>query len=158
MLATLLALLLGTVTPLQAGYLTPAENHIQAQVLVNRIAAADAELVSVGMHVAAPGTHAYRIIATTLNVVGKPSDPEDLEIAVGGSTVLLPPNEAKAKLGIMLPLRDRDGHQIGALALAFAWRPGLDQARLLARAIAIRDRVAADIPSAAALFAPTGAG
>ena len=158
MLATLLALLLGSVTPVQARYLTPAENHIEAQALVNRIAAADASLVSVGLHVAAPGTHDYRIIATTLNVIGKRSDPEDLEIAVGGSTVLLPPNVAKAKLGIMLPLHDRAGRQIGALALAFAWRPGLDQARLLARAIAIRDQIAADSPSAAALFAPTGAG
>jgi hypothetical protein len=128
-----------------------ADNPIYAQTLVNQVQASNARLISTGMHVASPGTDQYCIIATTLNVVGKKCSPEDLEVAVGGHTVLTP-NVAKAKLGILLPLHDRTGRQIGGLALAFRYQPGDDQAKLLAEAIALRDGLAREIPQVAALF------
>lgn len=127
-----------------------ADNHIFAQQLVNELAASDTRLVGVGIHCVAPGATAQSIVASTLNVIGKPSDPEDV---VHGSTTLSPSKKAP-KLGIMMPLHDRAGNEIGSLALQFRYQAGDDQVKLLAAATEIRDRIAQRIPTLAALFVP----
>jgi hypothetical protein len=129
-----------------------AENKIYAQLLVNQLLAKNPGLVSVGMHCTAPGSRTQTIIASTLNVIGKPSDPPDLGVGMQGETIISP-NLKVPKLGIMLPLHDRAGREIGALALAFGFHAGGDQVALLAEATAIRDRVANQIPGLADLFA-----
>ena len=129
-----------------------ADNKIFAQALVTKIMAANPSLLTAGMHCVPPGGDAQTIVASTLNVIGKKSDEFDIQVRVEGMTHLSP-NLKIPKLGIMLPLRDRTGKIIGALALAFKYRDGEDQVKYFAEATAIRDRVAQEIPDLAALFA-----
>lgn len=128
-----------------------ADNRIRAQQLVREIMAANPGLLTAGMHCVPPGGEKQSIIASTLNVIGKPSDPED--ILRGGTTIA--PNLKVPKLGIMLPLRDQTGKEIGSLGLAFKYQAGEDQVKYLAEATAIRDRVARQIPTLASLFETT---
>ena len=131
-----------------------ADNRIVAQQLVNRLVAQEPSLLTAGMHCVAPGGTVQTIVASTLNVIGKPSDPNDVDVGQHGCT-LVSPNPAKAKIGVMLPLHDRSGQLIGALALAFNYRDGDDEVKSFVEARAIRDRVAQDIAGLAALFAKT---
>jgi hypothetical protein len=130
------------------------DNKIFAQALVVKMMAENPTLLTAGMHCVPPGGDKPHIIASTLNVIGKPSDPEDLDVGAKGFTTISP-NLKVPKLGIMLPLHDRSGKIIGALALAFKYREGEDQVKYFAEATAIRDRVAKEIPSLADLFATT---
>jgi hypothetical protein len=131
-----------------------ADNKIFAQKLVNQIMIANPTLLTAGMHCVPPGGDRQTIIASTLDVIGKPSDPEDVDVGAKGFTQINP-NLKIPKLGIMLPLHDRSGKLIGAFALAFKYREGEDQVKYFAEATAIRDRVAKGIPSLADLFATT---
>ena len=151
-LFTLIALCASAVAADTPKYGLAADNRIFAQTLVSRIMAANPTLVTAGMHCVPPGDSAQKIVASTLNVIGKPSDPEDVEVGAQGFT-RLNPNLKIPKLGVMLPLHDRAGKIIGALALAFKYREGEDQVKYLAAATAIRDRVAQQIPTLADLFA-----
>jgi hypothetical protein len=128
-----------------------ADNKIVAQGLVNEIMAAHPGLVAAGMHCVPPGGHAQVIIASTLDVIGKPSDPEDI---LRGTTVISPSRKAP-KLGIMLPLHDKNGQEIGSLALQFRYSPGEDQVKYFAEATAIRESVAQKIPDLDSLFSPS---
>ena len=130
-----------------------ADNKIFAQALVTKIMAANPDLVTAGMHAVPPGGDKTQIVASTLNVIGKPSDPEDVQVIAGDMTNIFP-HPKLPKLGVMLPLHDRAGKTIGALALAFNYRKGDDQVKCFAAATAIRDRVAQEIPALADLFAP----
>lgn len=127
-----------------------ADNHIYAQKLVTEIMAAHSDLVAAGLHCVPVGTDRQAIIASTLDVIGKPSDPEDI---LHGATTIAPSHKAP-KLGIMLPLLDRSGHEIGSLALQFKYQSGADQVKYLAEATAIRDDVARQIPALGDLFNP----
>ncbi len=128
-----------------------ADNHIYAQKLVAEIMAAKPDMVTAGMHCVPPGGARQVIIATTLNVIGKPSDSEDI---LHGNTTIVP-HPKLPKLGVMLPLRDRTGKEIGSLALAFKYQAGEDQVKYLAEATAIRDQVAQKIPTLTSLFETT---
>ncbi len=130
------------------------DNKIFAQALVLKIMATNPALLTAGLHCVPPDGAAQKIIASTLNVIGKPSDPEDIEVGAQGFTHLTP-NLKVPKLGVMLPLHDRGGKIIGALALAFKYRPGEDQVKYFVEATAIRDRLAQEIPALDDLFAPT---
>jgi len=129
-----------------------ADNKIQAQVLVTKIMTENSELLTAGMHCVRPGSQTQTIIASTLNVIGKPSDPPDIDVGAHGETIISP-NLKVPKLGIMLPLHDSAGKEIGALALAFKFHAGEDQVAYFARATAIRDQVAKQISTQADLFA-----
>lgn len=128
-----------------------ANNKIKAQQLVNQIMTNNPALVAAGMHGVAPGSDKQAIVASTLDVIGKPSDPEDI---LHGNTTIEPSRKAP-KLGIMLPLRDASGKDIGSLALQFKYQPGDDQVKCFAAATAIRDGVARQIPDLASLFVAT---
>ena len=131
-------------------YVHAADNRILAQQLVNEIMAANPGLLAAGFHCVAPGQEKQGIIASTLDVIGKPSDPED--VLHGGTTIM--PSSKAPKLGIMLPLHDRAGREIGSLALQFKYQAGEDQVKYLAAATAIREHVAKGIPALADLFHP----
>jgi len=134
----------------ESHYGLAADNKIVAQRLVNEIMAAHPGLLSAGFHCVPPGGQAQTIVASTLNVIGKPSDPEDI---LHGATVISPSRKAP-KLGVMLPLHNRSGQEIGSLALQFKYSPGEDQVQYLAQATAIREAVAQQIPDLASLFSP----
>ena len=127
-----------------------ADNRNRAQQIVNELMAAHPELVAAGLHCVPPGGGRQAIVASSLNVIGKPSDPEDV---LHGATTIAPSTKAPTR-GIMLPLHDRAGKEIGSLALQFKYQAGEDQVRFLAAATAIRDHVAREIPDLAGLFAP----
>ena len=133
-------------------YRLAADNKIEAQALVVKIMTENPELLTAGLHCVPPGGSAQAIIASTLNVIGKPSDPPDVEVGQHGETILSP-NPKIPKLGIMMPLHDRSGKLIGALALAFKFPAGQDPVACFAKATAIRDQVAQQIPSLESLFA-----
>jgi hypothetical protein len=128
-----------------------AGNHIYAQQLVREIMAANPDLLAAGLHCVPPGGDRQAIIASTLNVIGKPSDPED--VLHGGTTIM--PSPKGPKLGVMLPLHDRTGKEIGSLALQFKYPAAADQVKCFATATAIRDQIATRIPALAGLFTPT---
>jgi hypothetical protein len=131
-----------------------ADNRIAAQAIVNDLMARYPSLVTAGIHAVAPGAKVQAIIASTLNVIGKPSDPEDVDVGAHGCTQLVP-NLKVGKFGVMLPLRDHSGHDIGALALAFKYHDGDDQVKLFAAATDIRNALAPKITALADLFVPT---
>ena len=114
------------------------------------IMAAHPDLVAAGLHCVPAGGDKQAIIASTLDVIGKPSDPEDI---LHGATTIAPSHKAP-KLGIMLPLLDHAGKEIGSLALQFKYQSGEDQVKYLAEATAIRDHVAQRIPALGDLFNP----
>ena len=125
-----------------------ADNKIQAQKLVNEIMAANPGLITAGLHCVPPDGDKQVIIASTLNVIGKPSDPEDV---LRGATTIVPSTKAP-KLGIMLPLQDSAGKELGSLALQFKYHTGEDQVKYFAQATVIRDALAKKIPALADLF------
>ena len=131
-------------------YTHAADNHIYAQKLVTEIMTAHPGLVAAGLHCVPASGDKQAIIASTLDVIGKPSDPEDV---LNGATTIVPSRKAP-KLGVMLPLLDRSGKEIGSLALQFKYQSGEDQVKYLAEATAIRDHVARQIPAWADLFKP----
>jgi hypothetical protein len=131
-------------------YTHAADNHIYAQQLVTEIMAAHSDLVAAGLHCVPVGGDKQAIIASTLDVIGKPSDPEDI---LHGATTIAPSHKAP-KLGVMLPLLDHSGKEIGSLALQFKYQSGEDQVKYLAEATAIRDHVSQQIPALADLFNP----
>ena len=135
-------------------YRTGAENHIVAQTIVDSLLHAYPDLVTAGIHAVPPNGDHSMIIASTLSVIGKTSDPEDVDVAVRGFTQLVP-NTKLGKFGVMLPLLDREGHRIGALGLALKYHDGDDQVHLFARATEIRNALAPRIATLAALFEST---
>jgi hypothetical protein len=130
-----------------------ADNKIYAQSLVSTIMAENPLLVTAGIHCVPAQGGPMVILASTLDVIGKPSDPEDIQVGVEGLTHVYP-NPKFPKLGIMLPLHDRDGRIVGALALAFKYKAGDDQAQYFVAATAIREKVARRIAQRANLYAP----
>jgi hypothetical protein len=151
----LLTLPLGRVSRAEEkpNYRAAADNKIFAQTLVNDLMAQYPDLVTAGIHAVPPGGSAQMIVASTLNVIGKKSDPEDVDVGAKGCTQLVP-NVKLGKFGVMLPLRDRSGKDIGALALAFKYHDGDDQVALFAEATAIRNKLAPQIARLADLFEP----
>jgi len=125
-----------------------ADNKIRAQQIVNALMAGNPHLVAAGLHCVPPGGDRQVIVASSLNVIGKLSDPEDV---LHGATTIAPSAKAP-KLGIMLPLHDKTSKEIGSLALQFKYQAGEDQVKYFAEATAIRERVAQDIPALADLF------
>jgi hypothetical protein len=55
------------------------------------------------------------------------------------------------RLGILVQMRDAHGRAIGAIGLMWPYRPGDDVEGRVRRSFAIRDELAARIPSLAAL-------
>jgi len=126
----LAVLALGALRPAAAvekpRYGLAAENKIFAQTLVNELTTQNTRLVTAGIHAVPPGSGAQAIVASTLDVIGKQSDPEDVDVGARGQTSIVP-NAKAGKIGVMLPLHDAGGKLIGALALAFKYREGDDQ-------------------------------
>ncbi|MDB6170676.1 MAG: hypothetical protein JWM88_3540 [Verrucomicrobia bacterium] len=128
-----------------------ADNKIYAQALVDAIKAAHPTMTWVGIHAKAPRDDRYSIIAHTRNLIGKPSDPNDVQLITDGRTAIVP-NSALSKIAVMTPLRDSSGTIVGLLALAFDYHAGDDESQAFSKAVEIRAQVAAQIPEASALF------
>lgn len=133
---------------------TAAENHIYAQQLVDHLMATHHELLVVGLHAVPPGTKTEVMFATNLDRVGKQDDADDIGVVAEHKIAMAPNLTDPGKYEIEVPMLDAAGHYIGGAAFVFKYHPGADLVELLARALAIRDELAAKTPDLRALFAP----
>jgi hypothetical protein len=108
---------------------------------------------------AAPNT--YTMYAGSFpDRIGNIDDPDDVMVTEKGITILDPrwhkTKDAQRKYVVMTPLRDAAGENIGLLVLAYKnpSNSGRGDHYFLVASTALRDRLQAKIPNAAALFAP----
>ena len=133
-----------------------ADNKIFAQQLVNELMAKYPELVVVGLHLTVPGAKTETMIATNLDRVGKVDDDDDIAVATEHKTILAPNMKDPHKFEVQVPLRDTAGHFIGGAAgFVFKYLAGDDEVQLHAKALALRDELAAKTPNSATLLKPT---
>lgn len=133
---------------------TPAENPIYAQRLVDHLMATHPELLVIGLHAVPPGSKTEVMFATNLDRVGKEDDADDIGVVTEHKIAMAPNLTDPGKYEIEVPMLDASGHYIGGAAFVFKYHPGADLVALLARALAIRDELAAKTPALSALFAP----
>ena len=139
----------------------PAEK-IYAQTLSERIMASHPELLSITFHGVPPGlSKVYTMFAGSYpDRIGNPDDPDDVMVVELGITILDPrwhrTKDAVRKFVMMMPLRDATGENVGLLVAAYK-NPvgsGLGEKEFFLTGTALRDEVARQIPSYAALFQP----
>lgn len=123
-----------------------------AQALVDRMIDANPDLVTLAMHVTPPGQPANIIIASNFGRIGKAGDKDDMHV-INDQAVLKEVTNGGKRLAVSLPMHDQAGAVIGALSTSFTMRPGEAQSEAEARAVAVRDALAAATPSLAALTA-----
>ena len=131
----------------------PSGNHIRAQKLVDDLLKAHPDVVVCAMHVTKPGTNDNTIIAANIPRIGKPSDEDDWGVIKTGKP-LLEPNKDKTRFEVILPLLDKPGKTIGAVAIVANYKEGEDTAKFLTNATQLRDGLRNQIPSAAWLYQP----
>jgi hypothetical protein len=124
-----------------------------AQELVDRIIAANPDLLVVAMHVTPPKTTGNVIIASNIGRIGKPGDEDDMRVIDTGK-----PNLEVAHGGhryeVELVMRDVAGDTIGALGLVWPYKAGQDPAPFEKKALAIRDGLARRILNTGNLMDP----
>lgn len=160
-LLALAALSLNAQTPAPGVPPTPvygkaADNKIYAQQLVNEVMAAYPELGSIGFHVIPPGQKEYEIVAQQLDLIGKKSSADDLEVIERDAVKIYPwVIQGMPRFSALAALRDRSGTIIGMAALSFKrGQPGIDKLTVHTRLVAILSEVALKIPNREALFRP----
>lgn len=129
-----------------------AQRAPRAQALVEQMLARFPDLVTLALHVAPPAGDNI-IAASSFGRIGKAPDKDDLHVEQDGA-VLREVTNGGARLAVELPLNDRNGHAIGALSTSFRVPAGADPETFYARAVVVRDAMARQIHSRAALFAP----
>ena len=132
----------------------PYDPHVShrnyAQALVDRTMAAHPEILILAVHATPPGSKTNIIMGSNIGRIGKAADEDDLRVIEKGSTNK-EVNETGKRFEAELPLNDAHGKRIGALGVVFAYHAGEDKEALVARAVKIRDEMAAKIASPAAL-------
>ena len=150
MIRIVLSLLAMTLAlPLRAAL--PVKSY--GQELVDRVVAANPELLVVVFHVGAPNASGYPIIASNIGRLGKVADEDDMRVVNTGK-----PNLEVAHGGerfeVELVMQDVAGATIGALGLVFPYQPGADKKALEKKATGIRDGLARRILNAGSLLEP----
>src|SRR5262245_41320775 len=130
---------------------TRAANY--AQSLVDATLVRHPEVATLAMHVRPPNGTDNVIIASNFGRIGKKADDDDLMVIKTGQT--------KAEIGkngerfsVELPLQDVSGDTIGALAVAFPYKPGADTAKFSKPAEQVRDELRRRITNAGNLVEP----
>ena len=130
-----------------------ADNKIYAQKLVNETMAAHPELLVLGLHATAPGQSDQRMIASNLDRIGKKDDDDDVGVATEHKTICAPNLKETFKFEVLMPMKDARGEVLNAaIGFVFKYKAGDDEVKMHARAVAIRDELAAKLPSFDALF------
>jgi hypothetical protein len=134
-----------------------AANHIFAQKLVNDACHQDPSLILVGIHAVFPGTTGQVMVACNLDRIGKKDSADDFTAATGHRIIGIG-TAKQGKYVVLLPLKDaRGGFTGAAVGIAFPFHAGEAEAPFYAKAIAIEERMAAQLTGAAQLFAPVSA-
>lgn len=122
-----------------------------AQALTDKLVAKHPDLLVMMIHATPPGGDKNIIIGSNIGRFGKEADEDDARVIDKGSTNLEVGGD-KDRFETELPLNDATGKRIGALGLVFGLKPGADQEAIHRHGLAIRDELARDIPTSAALF------
>ncbi|MDB5679510.1 MAG: TonB-dependent siderophore receptor [Sphingomonas bacterium] len=130
-------------------FVVGASRSPRAQALVDAMIDRFPDLVTLAMHVALPGKE-NTIIASNFGRIGKLADGDDADVIARG-TIRKEVTNGGRRLAVELPMLDAGGRAIGALSTSFTMATPADEARAYARAIAVRDALAARIPLLAAL-------
>src|ERR1700687_2169723 len=110
--------------PKAKNWTAPAQK-IYAQVLSDEIMAKHPELISVTFHGVPPGmSKVYTMFAGSFpERIGNADDPDDIDVTVKGITIVDPrwhrTNDTTKKFGILMPLRDTAGDNVGLIVYAF---------------------------------------
>jgi hypothetical protein len=121
-----------------------------AQQLADKTLAAHPEVIILALHATPPGSATDVILGSNIGRIGKKADEDDLRVIETGA-INKEVNETGKRFEAEVPLNDRQGKRIGALGVVFNYRPGDDKEALTTGALKIRDEIAAEIPSSAAL-------
>ena len=160
--ATLFAMLGATPTLAAEKNWTPPAQKIYAQKLSDETMKAHPELLSFTLHGVAPGTtDAYTMFAGSFpERIGNGDDPDDIDVSKKGITIVDPrwhrTKDASPKFVVLMPLRDAKGANLGLVVYAFKVpvESNAGERKYYLQALALRDALAAKIPSYEALFAP----
>jgi hypothetical protein len=140
------------VAPADANWTKYADNKIFAQTVVNGLLQKHPELDVLAIHALHADGPGGSIIAANLDRIGKKDDDDDLLVSQNHCIVLAPNLTDPAKYEVLIPLQDGTGHFIGTIGCVFKHHAGDSEIGLLQRAIGIRDEVAKQVPSLAALY------
>jgi hypothetical protein len=124
-----------------------------AQQLVDKTMAVHPDVIILALHATPPGSKTDVILGSNIGRIGKKADEDDMRVVDKGA-INKEVNETGKRFEAEVPLNDRHGKRIGALGVVFNYRQGDDKDALTARALKIRDEIAAQIPSPAALVKP----
>jgi hypothetical protein len=105
------------------------------------------------MHVTPPNAAANVVIASSIGRIGKPADPDDLEVITTGKTRVAMDRDNK-RVEVDLALRDVGGQTVGTLGLVWRYPVGGNHAEFERTANAIRDSLARRILNLANLMEP----
>ncbi len=123
-----------------------------AQALVNKTMARRPELLVLGMHVTLPDGRGNVMLGSNIGRIGKAADEDDMRVVNTGKSNYEVAENGK-RYEVELLLLDSAGRNVGALGTVFHYKAGDDKAALNALALQIRDEMARQIPTAAALLA-----
>jgi hypothetical protein len=143
---------------------TPPAQKIYAQKLSDEAMAKHPELLSITLHGVPPGLdNVYTMFAGSYpERIGNPDDPDDIDVTKKGITILDPrwhrTKDTVKKFVVLMPMRDKSGENVGLVVYAFKdpQNPNTSatEKEYLAKAVALRDNLAREIPSYKALFDP----
>lgn len=122
-----------------------------AQALTEKFTAAHPDLLVMMIHATPPGGTKNIIIGSNIGRFGKEADEDDARVIDKGSTNLEVGGD-KDRFETELPLNNATGKRIGALGLVFPLKAGENQEAIHRHGLAIRDELAREIPTSAALF------
>jgi len=140
----------------KATWTKAAVNKIYAQKLVDATMAENPDLLVIGMHGIKPGATESRMIASNLDRINKHDDDDDIGVANEHKTICAPNQTDTSKFEVLMPMKDASGTTLNAaIGFVFRYKAGDDEVKMHAKAVSIRDNMARQIPSYAALFEPT---
>jgi iron complex outermembrane receptor protein len=123
------------------------ESHFgKAQELVDGLVAKHPGLVRLTIHAVPTGKEGSRIIACNIQEkIGKPSDPEDLEVMKANQIVVLKEGD---NLDVTAPIRDKAGNAIAATGITLRFGQGETEDQVVQRAKAIAEELTTAIHNA----------
>ncbi len=143
---------------------TPPAHKIYAQKLSDETMAGHPELLSITLHGVPPGQeNVYTMFAGSYpERIGNPDDPDDIDVSKKGITIVDPrwhrTHDTASKFVVLMPMRDKSGENIGLVVYAFknptAPNTSATEQEYFAKAAALRDSLAEQIPDYKALFDP----
>jgi hypothetical protein len=128
-----------------AGYMTYAQKLLQDTM------AKHPEVVIMAFHVTPPNMDKNVIIASNIGRIGKIADEDDTRV-IQTEKSNLEVNETGVHFEDECVLRDKAGHNIGAVGIVFNYKAGDDKQKFAAAAEKIRDEMSQSIPNIGKLF------